>query len=126
MAKKKPTTSTRVRHLAKRLKAQALPGMEDHAIRPLEAIATKYADIRDRRMELTRDEHTLKANALVLMKKYGKTHYAHAGVVIDVVQGDETVKVKIQKPHADADDFVEAVTFDGKQRAAGEADDAEA
>jgi hypothetical protein len=29
-----------------------LPGMEDHAIRPLETLAHEYADIRDRRMEL--------------------------------------------------------------------------
>lgn len=76
----------------------SLPGIEDHAIAPLEAVAAEYAEIRDKRQELTRDEVALKGETLKLMKRYGKTIYRHGGVLITVVLGDENVKVKIKKP----------------------------
>lgn len=82
----------------KRPKDQALPGMEDHAIKPLEDVAASYADIRDQRMELTREEHDLKELAKRLMRQYGKTIYRHNGVEIRIVAGEEDVKVKIKKP----------------------------
>jgi hypothetical protein len=84
-------------HGRTRAKSQALPGMEDHAIKPLEEIAEQYAEIRDQRMELTQSEHTLKINALKLMKKYGKTIYRHNGVEILVIAGEDDVKVRVRK-----------------------------
>jgi hypothetical protein len=82
----------------------ALPGMEDHAIKPLEDIATAYADVRDRRIELNAEEHELKDHAKALMKKYDKTIYKHGGVEIRIVPGEDDVKVKIAKPGDEVED----------------------
>lgn len=87
-----------------RPRSQALPGLEDRAIQPLEDIAEAYADVRDRRIELNKEEHELKANALKLMKKYDKTIYRHDGITIQVIEGEPDVKVKIKKPGDDEDD----------------------
>ena len=84
-----------------------LPGMEDRAIQPLEDIAASYADVRDRRMALNKEELELKTAALALMHKHGKTVYKHDGIEIVLEPGEETVKVKIHKP-ADEDDNAEA------------------
>ena len=99
-------------------KNAALPGMEDHAIEPLEDIAAEYAGIRDQRMELGRQEHILKANALKLMKKYSKTIYKHGGVTIQVVEGEPDVKVKVKKPGEDDDDAESGGEFAAARRAA--------
>jgi hypothetical protein len=107
-------------------KQKALPGMEDHAIKPLENIAAEYAEIRDKRMELTREEHDLKANALKLMKKYGKTLYKHGGVTIQVVEGEPDVKVKIKKPGDEEEDAQAAgAEFAAERAAAVDGDEAE-
>jgi len=81
-----------------------LPGMEDHAIKPLEDIAASYADVRDRRMALNTEEAELKKTALALMHKYDKQIYKHDGIEIRVVQGEEDVKVRIHKESDDDDD----------------------
>lgn len=86
-----------------RAKSQALPGMEDHAIKPLEEIAEQYVDIRDHRMELTEQEHTLKVTGIKLMKKYGKTVYRHNGVELTLLTGEDDLKVRVKKS-GDADD----------------------
>ena len=97
--------------LARKPREAALPGMEDHAIRPLEDVAKRYAEIRDERMELTKEETQLKKSALALMKKYDKTIYRHAGITITVIQGEEDVKVRVQK--ADKDETVDVDTLLG-------------
>jgi hypothetical protein len=81
-----------------------LPGMEDHAIKPLEDIAASYADVRDRRMALNKEEAELKKTALALMHKHDKQIYKHDGIEIRVVQGEEDVKVRIHKETDDDDD----------------------
>jgi len=101
-------------------KARALPGMEDHAIKPLEDLAVEYAGIRDQRMELSQQEHILKGNALKLMKKYSKTIYKHGGVTIQVIDGEPDVKVKVKKPGEDEDDS--GGEFTAERRAAVDAD----
>jgi hypothetical protein len=95
--RKSPPPPAKITGKKPRAKAQALPGMEDHAIKPLEEIAEQYVEIRDQRMELTESEHTLKINALKLMKKYGKTVYRHNGVEILVITGEDDVKVRVRK-----------------------------
>ena len=85
------------KHRSKRHREVALPGMEDHAIHPLEQGAQQYVDIRDRRMELNKEEVELKRSLLKLMKQHlpGKTMYRHGGVIIRVIAGEEDVKVKV-------------------------------
>jgi hypothetical protein len=84
-----------------RPRQQDLPGTEDRAIKPLEDVAAAYADVRDRRMVLNKEEHELKVHALKLMHKYGKTIYRRDGIEIRIVESDEDVKVKILKPGDD-------------------------
>jgi hypothetical protein len=97
MAKKTPAKKATVRTRGGKPRTAALPGMEDHAIKPLEDVAEAYAEIRDERMQLTQREHDLKGNALKLMHKFGKTIYRHNGVEITVVPGEEDVKVRVKK-----------------------------
>lgn len=89
------TSSTR------RQRTASLPGLEDHAIKALDLIAADYADIRDARMDLLRQEVDLKARTLKLMKKHGKTRYKHNGIEISITPGEETIKVKVRKPGDD-------------------------
>lgn len=92
---KQAETPSRTR---KQPRTGSLPGMEDHAIKALDLVAADYADIRDSRMDLTRQEVDLKSRALKLMKKYGKTTYKHNGVSIEIVAGDESIKVRVKVP----------------------------
>ena len=84
-------------------KAQDLPGMEDRAIAPLEQVAVAYAEIRDQRIALNKEEKSLKDTARRLMHKYKKTVYKHDGVEIRLVPGEEDVKVKVRSADADED-----------------------
>ena len=91
---------------SRRAKAQALPGMEDRAIKPLHDAAEEYAEIRDERMRLTEREIALKTKVRDLMHKFNKTRYAYDGIEIELEQpdGEEKVKVKIAKKKASDDD----------------------
>lgn len=73
----------------------ALPGMEDRAITELQDAALSYAEDRDKRMVLTKREVESKSLVLGIMKKHGKTHYAHGNVIVDLVPEDVKVKVTI-------------------------------
>ena len=118
MAKKsKPKKS--VRRPPSKPRPAPLPGMEDHAIAPLEALARQYADIRDSRADLAKQESTLKRDAVRLMHKYGKTSYCHDGITITLIAGDEDVRVKVKKT---ADDDGAALEFTAERRDAVAAD----
>jgi len=97
MAKRKKAAKTQPR-------TGSLPGLEDHAIRALDNAAAEYADIRDQRMALTTQEVDLKARAMKLMKKYGKTTYRHNGIEITIEPGEESIKVRVKKPDEELDD----------------------
>ena len=81
----------------KRGKTKRLPGMEDAEIEALEDAAKEYANVRDDRMNLTREESGLKETLLELMKKHKKEVYRHDGVEVKIVHEEETVRVKILK-----------------------------
>ena len=91
--------------MAKRAKAQALPGMEHRTIPALEQAGAEYAQIRDERMLLTAQEIQLKARVRGLMKKFDRKTYVSAAVEITLEppDGEDTVKVKVRKPK-DADE----------------------
>ncbi len=86
-------------------KQQALPGMEDRGIKKLENLAENYVDVRDQRMELTRQESQMSADLLALMKKHDKTEYHHGEVHIWVKVIDEKIKVKLGEIAPKATDF---------------------
>jgi hypothetical protein len=81
-----------------------LPGTEDRRLQPLDDLAAAYADVRDRRIDLTREEGELKAHAIALMHQFDKTIYKHDGIEIRLVAGEEDVKVKVRKATEDEDD----------------------
>ena len=81
----------------KRGKTSRLPTMEDSEIEELEDAAREYANVRDDRMNLTREESSMKEQLLALMKKHKKEKYLHDGVEVKLVHEEETVKVRIIK-----------------------------
>lgn len=78
-----------------------LPGMEDRLLPELEEGARAYAEIRDQRMALNKQESELKANLLMLMKKHEKETYRHGDVEIRIVHEEETIKVKVKAEQED-------------------------
>jgi hypothetical protein len=107
MTKKKNSKAKRIRGVVRetrRAKSQPLPGMEDHAIKPLEQLAEQYAEIRDSRIDLNEREHVLKLATLKLMKRYEKTVYRHNGIEITIIPGEEDVKVRVKKMRDDDDE----------------------
>lgn len=98
MAKTKRRKSAKPAPVRRLPRTASLPGLEDHAIKPLDDVAAQYADIRDQRMVLTKDESALKEQTRKLMAKYSKTIYRHNGIEIRIVAGEDDVKVKIKKP----------------------------
>lgn len=74
-----------------------LPGTEDPEIEELEAAAEAYAEVRDERMELTKQEVSTQAELLKLMKKYDKKTYVHDGYDLKLVAEKEKVRVRIKK-----------------------------
>lgn len=99
----KPAKDAKVNNTrSSRPRQQDLPGTEDRAIKPLEDVAEAYADLRDRRIELNREEAELKVHVKKLMHKYDKTIYRREGIEIRLIDGEEDVKVKVRKPGDDA------------------------
>lgn len=92
MAKKDKT-----QRVARVKKQKDLPGMEDRMLEDLETAATDYAEIRDQRMALNKEEVQLKATLLSLMKKHGKENYKRDGIEVNIVHEEETVKVRVKK-----------------------------
>ena len=84
-----------------RPRSQPLPGLEDARIKPLEDLAAAYADVRDRRIELNREESELKQTAIKLMHRHGKAIYRRDGIEIRLVDGEEDIKVRVKKAGGD-------------------------
>jgi len=97
---RKPSKVTRAKP-PKPPQSQDLPGMEDRAIKPLEDLAAAYADIRDQRMDLSKEESSLKQHAITLMKQLGRAVYHRDGITITLITGSDDVKVKVVKAAVD-------------------------
>jgi hypothetical protein len=95
MAKKKAAKKSAKAEFPKKPKQSRLPGMEDAAIEELESMAEHYANIRDKRIALSKNEGELQDDLLALLKKHKKTEYHHLDVHVWLVAVDEKVKVKI-------------------------------
>jgi len=85
-------------------KQKQLPTMEDRQIQELQDKAIEYAQVRDERMALSKQEGELKTDLLKLMHKHKKTEYTYNGVTVLLVMEEETVKVKVKPKDVDADD----------------------
>jgi hypothetical protein len=80
-----------------------LPGIEDQKIVAIENAALDYAEVRDARQGLTRQEVDLKKRLLDLMHAKELTTYKRNGISVAVVLEEETVKVRV-KLEEDLDD----------------------
>ena len=75
-----------------------LPGMADAKIQALHNAAMDYADIRDKRQLLTKQEVDLKEKLIGLMHAHKKEVYDYNGVHIELIVEEETVKVRVKSP----------------------------
>jgi hypothetical protein len=75
-----------------------LPGMADAKIQALHNAAMDYADIRDQRQALTKQEVDLKEKLIGLMHAHKKEVYDYNGVHIELIVEEETVKVRVKSP----------------------------
>ena len=91
---------------AKIARQKALPGMEDRKIERLENAALKYAEVRDARMELSKEEVKYKTKVAEIMHAEGKKEYKHGNVSIVLIPEGEKVKVRVkaegEEPSPDA------------------------
>lgn len=96
-----------------------LPGTEDPAIQELETLAEQHSDllgeIRTQRNELK----DLQKKLAVTMRRLGRTTYNHAGVVLKLREGKDSVSVKVKRHDPDEAPAVEEDT----PPALGDADD---
>lgn len=72
-----------------------LPGTEG-VIQELEALGYEYAALRDQRMELTRQEVDLKKKLLEAMHNNNLTTYQYQDIEVEIVPGEEKIKVKVK------------------------------
>lgn len=79
-------------------KQDDLPGMENRKMKDLHSAAMEYADVRDRRQELNKEEVELKSKLLRLMKQHKMEKYEYEDVSIWIEIEEETVKVRVKKP----------------------------
>jgi hypothetical protein len=112
MTKKKAAAKTKAKKAAPKPKKapvakhkiarqKSLPGMEDTKIAGIESCALDYAEMRDERQRIGKDEVTLKNRLLDLMHKAGKTEYHRNGISITVVTEKEMVKVRVKSESSD-------------------------
>jgi hypothetical protein len=81
----------------KRAKQKDLPGMEARRIGELDQAALDYAQGRDERMEMTKQEVELKTVLIALMHRFGKKTYKYEDIEIELVPEGEKVRVRIAK-----------------------------
>ncbi len=83
-------------------KQQRLKGTEDKRFPDVEEAAEAYRDVRDERMELTEKEIDAKSELMARMKEHKLKTYRipHSGLEVEVVAGEETVKVRKIKDDA--------------------------
>src|SRR6476660_2511405 len=108
--KSKPKAKVNHKPVKKSPRQEALPGLEDRAIKAIDNAAMDYADIRDQRQALTAQESSLKTELLNLMHKHQKTHYKHGTVEINVVPEAETIKVRIKEENEQKPDDTQPET----------------
>ena len=82
-------------------KQKSLDGMQDRAIDELEDLAVEYAQKRDARMAVGKEEVQLKEKILSIMDKGKREKYVHEAVEITVIAEKRKVRVKIHKDEKD-------------------------
>jgi len=81
---------------ARRAKQDRLPGVEG-GIPELEQLGYEYHGIRTDRQKLLTQEVDLKKRTLEAMHRHNLTSYKYEDLVMNIVPGDEKLKVKVLK-----------------------------
>lgn len=85
-------------------KQKGLPTMEDMGQIPeLDEAATEYAAIRDKQMRLTDAQIEQRDKLHKLMRKHAKMKYECEGIILELIPGEESIKVKVYKKKSDED-----------------------
>jgi hypothetical protein len=84
--------------------------MEDKAISAIENAALDYAEIRDERQDLSKQEGELKQKLMDLMHKANKTEYKRNGIRVWIEVKEETVKVRVKQDGGEENDEDEKET----------------
>jgi hypothetical protein len=92
--KSKPAAKKEVKRKIPR--QTSIPGIGDEKIAAIENAALDYAEIRDQRQELTKQEVDLKKKLLDLMHAKKLTEYKRNGISVKVVLEQENVKVRVK------------------------------
>jgi hypothetical protein len=106
-SKAKPAKKANVKKLPRQA---SIPGMEDKAISAIENAALDYAEIRDERQDLSKQEGELKQKLMDLMHKANKTEYKRNGIRVWIEVKEETVKVRVKQDGGEDKDDEEEET----------------
>lgn len=97
-ASKKKAKKASAKKQARKIPRQTgLPGIQDAKITAIENLALDYAEIRDQRQELSKQESDLKQALIKLMHKAGKEEYKRNGISVVLQVEEETVKVRVRE-----------------------------
>lgn len=102
--KSKPKAKVNHKPVKKSPRQEALPGLEDRAVKALDTAAMDYEDVKQERMKLTAQESSLKEEVRRLMHKQGKTHYKHGAIEITLEPEGEKVKVRVKDENEELPD----------------------
>lgn len=111
MATKKKAKKKAAKKGQKLPRQQQLPGVEDRKIAAIENLAMDYAEIRDQRQELNKEEAKLKQGLIDLMHSKKLKEYKRGNISVKLKIEEETVKVRVfDDDEVDADEVSVATT----------------
>lgn len=88
-----------------RVKQQFIePGMDPPTIPEIDEAAEEYRRVRDRRMELTKEEARHNELLLGLMKKHNLSEYRYDGTEVSVAKEKEKARVRRIKEESESDE----------------------
>jgi hypothetical protein len=85
-----------------RVKQERLPGTHG-GIPELEELGFEYAALRDKRMQILKEEVELKKKTLAAMKKNNLMSYIYGEIEIVRIPGEEKLKVRSNKQEEEED-----------------------
>ena len=93
------------------MEQQELTDDSGEPLAPLRSLALRYADVRDRRMALGREENQLKKQLIGLMHQYEQELFEDPAVEVEIVK-DEKLQVRVLEIQPMATDAAEQTDDD--------------
>lgn len=89
---RKPAPKPRKMTTKRMLDQKQLPGMEEKQNPTIHAKALAYADVRDRRVKLSKEEDVAKKNLIAVMQQANIVRYKFRELIVDIT---DTIGVKV-------------------------------